>query len=379
MIQRCPQCGNWVESEHGYLNSSITAINALDAMCTTYDFIKNKGQVVADCVQNKIGGKARKLSENIIDSLAFLSSLPSAGVGCISGLFDGETYYFRCDNCKNIWIQDNNTIDETKEYYLEEKNKFIELPEENRRFLFVDHSVSTLFPNKSKIVVLQDFPKGIEFKGDDNRPIERTLYTTHPGNYNIYIPFDTYRFCLLEDEIGDLRLFLQALGAKKIEIKAVDEDKSETNRKSIFITKNKGEKLGIGKGELDASSDMEDYQFNQIVKKFIGFSKSEKTDKYPYIREDLKKKWFAIRPYWEKISQERLQGALSISQDITVNKITESWRNELSQIEMECKNIENKLGVSMKSSLFESLKSEKKFSLKIVVHFYPLSSYTNKP
>lgn len=374
MIQRCPNCGNWVESDHGFLNSGVIKGKSAEYFFETYGFIKDKGDSICNFLQNKIGGKAGKVAQNVSDSIALLSSVPPFVLGGVIGVVDGETNYFLCDNCKMLWVGEYISNDQSKEYNSERINNFKELPEENRRFLFVDHNVSTIFPEKSKIVVLQDFPDGITYMGNNGYPVERTLYAIHPGNNHIYIPLDSFHSILLDDELSDLRIFLQALGAKVAEIKNENENISETNNKSTFSNKIKGSKIGVGKSEVNVDIETEIQEYRKIAEKYFSEFESEQKE-FPYIREDLKNKWFKVRPNWEKTAQLRLNGAISDTIKISSVEITESWKNEINQLAVEYENIESKLGNSTKTTMFKRLKTAKSFTLKIHVEYYPLSSY----
>ena len=170
----------------------------------------------------------------------------------------------------------------------------------------------------------------------------------------------------MDDELSDLRIFLQALGAKVAEIKNENENISETNNKSTFSNKIKGSKIGVGKSEVNVDIETEIQEYRKIAEKYFSEFESEQKE-FPYIREDLKNKWFKVRPNWEKTAQLRLNGAISDTIKISSVEITESWKNEINQLAVEYENIESKLGNSTKTTMFKRLKTAKSFTLKIHV------------
>lgn len=377
MIQRCPKCGNWEQSERRIFNTNLA--NARGEIAYTES--QKKSNLICDVVPKvlpKTDSPIIEFSKKVIpvvgevvgDAIATYNGISER----LNGFIDPFSHYFQCHNCKNEWIEKENSRDYSKEYFKEKRDNFKDIPETERRFLFVDRTVSTMFSDVSRIVVLQDFPDGITYMSNNCYPVERTLYAIHPGNNLIYIPLDSFPSILLDDELSDLRIFLQALGAESARIENDNENISETNNKSTFSNKIKGSKIGVGKSEVNVDIETEKQEYRKIAQKYFSEFKAEQKE-YPYIREDLKNKWFKIRPKWEKAAQLRLNGAISDTIEISSVEITESWKNEINQLAVEYENIESKLGNSTKTSMFKRLKTAKSFILKIEVEYYPLSSY----
>ena len=272
MIQRCPKCGNWVESERRIFNTNLA--NARGEIA--YKESQKKSNLICEVVPKvlpKTESPIIEFSKKVIpvvgevvgDAIAVYNGISER----LNGFIDPFSNYFQCHNCKNEWIEKENSKDYSKEYFKEKRDNFKDVPETERRFLYVDRTVLTMFSDASKIVVLQDFPDGITYKGNNCYPVERTLYAIHPGNNLEYIPLDSFHSILLDDELNDLKSFLQALGAKVTTIENENENISETNDKSTLSNKIKGSKIGVGKSEVNVDLESENKNIEKLPRSIL--------------------------------------------------------------------------------------------------------------
>jgi len=126
------------------------------------------------------------------------------------------------------------TNESPKQHGIINNSLFLSKRYEDRKYVIV---MNDYFKGNDEIIVLNsnDLPNGIKFT--NKYFIKNVLYICHPYKTDTYLPFDNYEYELFKEEMAELQLFLNYLGAKRVEItnreqttnSRVDKDTSEFN------------------------------------------------------------------------------------------------------------------------------------------------------
>lgn len=266
----------------------------------------------------------------------------------------------------------------TKQEYLkklEEQNlhyaeHFLDIPQNQRKFLVIDNELHYL-PDSFKVLTINSIPTEIQFPV--GHPIEKQMYICHPLKPNMYLPVEDYQLELFRDEVKELCILLQTLGAKKLII-----TDSRSNEKSAKIGDELGGEFGGGVKSNEAKvngrfySDNEEYL--KIKNEFIRNQEFTKSSILPCVPEGLI--WYSHRADWQQMALQRTQGTLVHHHDyLSVQKNTLINENEKKQLEADYKNLMVKCNVKMDTNKSRLFKESSNYTFELNVDFYPLSAY----
>ena len=177
----------------------------------------------------------------------------------------------------------------------------------------------------------------------------------------------------MKDELDDIIVFLQKLGAKTIYIKGVEQIKIKSGVQSLIKTAF-GVSTGERSGEISNSSTTSDSTFNKLSRMYSKEIKSELVH-MPEIDNILLSKWGPIRKEWNAISQMREHGILEYNLEITCSSISSNKNIQVDKIEAEYRQLCVKTSASVNRETIKSFREEAHLGFNIHVEFYPISEY----
>ena len=260
---------------------------------------------------------------------------------------------------------------------LEEQNfhyaeHFLEIPQNQRKFLVIDNELHYL-PDSFKVLTMNSIPTELQFPV--GHPIDKQMYICHPLKTKMYLPVEDYQLELFRDEVKELCVLLQALGAKKLSI---------TDNRSNEISSDNKQRLGgeIGGGfktmegnsKLSMASEGEEYL--KIKNEFVRNQEFERSTISPCVPEGLV--WYSHRADWQQMALQRNQGTLIHHHDyLSIHKNTLVNENEKRQLEADFKTLMAKGNVKVDMDKNRLFKENSGYTFELNVDFYPLSSYKN--
>lgn len=263
------------------------------------------------------------------------------------------------------------------EHYLAMQNQeyvehFLRIPYAQRKFLVVDDGLKFL-PNSFKVLAINDIPTDLQFP--DGHPIEKQMYICHPYNNNYYLPIGDYQLMLFHDEVKEMCVLLQGLGAKRIQISDVHSNDSslsqERNLKMNAGGENKTSGAGVS-GELFYESD----EYLRIKSELCRTQECEIRSIFPCVPEGLV--WYSHRIDWQRMAQQRLMGLLHHHDYLSTAKNSMMTDREKRQLEVDFKAllVKGHAGIDVgKEKIFNEVAEH---TWELNVDFYPLSAYSNK-
>lgn len=347
MICKCPVCGAYCSGTTNSLSSA--GINTV-----------NK---VVDGIEN--------IKKQIISSTPLIQGVSKAIIDSASTILSWDTYYkFECDKCENKWtIKESDSVDETDQYYLTRENHFVK--QRGERILTINPDANWVYPMDSSLTLLRSVPKGIILP--DNKFKKGEIYISHPADDSIFFPSTSYRYDVMKDELDDLIIFLQKLGAKTISIMGGEQIETKSGIQS-FIKTTFGVSAGEKSGEISNSSTTSDSKFNKLSRMYSKEIKSELLH-MPEIDDTLLSKWGPIRKEWNVIPQMREHGILEYNLEVTCASINSNKNIHIDQIEAAYRELCVKTSVAVDRETIRSFREEAHLGFNIHVEFYPLSEY----
>ncbi len=177
----------------------------------------------------------------------------------------------------------------------------------------------------------------------------------------------------MKDELDDIIVFLQKLGAKVICIKGVEQTEIKSGIQSLIKTAFGGS-AGDKGGAISNTSTTSDSTFNKLSRLYSKEIKAELLH-IPKIDNALLSKWGPIRKEWNVIPQMRTHGILEYNLEITSASIFSNKNIHIDTIEAEYRELCVKTSASVSRETIKSFREEVHLGFIIHVEFYPMAEY----
>lgn len=260
---------------------------------------------------------------------------------------------------------------------LEEQNlhyaeHFLEIPQNQRKFLVIDNELHYL-PDSFKVLTINSIPTELQFPV--GHPIDKQMYICHPLKPKMYLPVEDYQLELFRDEVKELCVLLQALGAKKLSITDNrSNEKSLDQKRRLDIEAGGGFKTTEANVKGSMSSESEEYL--KIKNEFVRNQEFERSSIPPCVPEGLV--WYSHRADWQQMALQRNQGTLIHHHDyLSIQKNTLVNENEKRQLEADFKTLMAKGNGKVDMDKSRLFKENSDYAFELNVDFYPLSAYKN--
>lgn len=377
MIRKCPKCNQYTT---GVINRLVYAGIAGRASAKE---IEDEGAEIAqgvdDFAKDKLGkylgSTLGKVGKGAINAASTAVGQARSLAHSVASFLDSEEHYcFKCqnENCKHEWVEPKNeAVDQTSEFYEKCIADFLTM--HGRKYLVVNPEASVAYTLKNKTFLLQNPPKGLSFP--DNTINYGEIYISHPGDTSIFYSFETYRIKMLEDELNDLKQFLQKLGASSIEIIGMtDAEIANANKSKTSNTSRAG--TAAVEANIDAFSERENSEYRRLRTQFKSKVKGERQE-FPILDVRLFNKWRNINTEWERIVEMRQNGATEYSFCIETEDITNSKKMELDKVCASYSEFGAGADNNYAKETVSRLKEAKKMSFAVEVIFFPKSAYAD--
>ena len=271
----------------------------------------------------------------------------------------------------DVKIQEDATKDFSRfeNYYVQH---FLEQPYNERKLIVPVKSYSDLSQKTLSVIDINNLPN-IHFPM--GHPIANQLYVGHPYIPSNYIPFENYELTFIEDKVREFCQIMQYLGATEINIECINTSSSnkDTNlQQKVSANINYKVASVSGEGERNrADKFLEDIsQSINLHQKFYPKSK-------PMLPPDLV--WYAHEPSWQRLYNQRMQGALMEHEERIETKKSQVVENsELKHISAEVKWLFVEANGNWEQSMEEKFEAHDNAILAIHVKFAPLESLQNE-
>lgn len=347
MICKCPICNEFCFGTTNSLSSA--GINTVNKVADGIENFKKQMNLSTPLIQG--------VGKVIMDSA--------------STILSWDTYYkFECDQCGNKWtVKKSDAVDETDQYYLTRENNFVK--QTGGRILTINPDADCVYPKDSSLTLLRAIPEGIILP--DNKFQKGEIYISHPADSAVFFPSTSYRYDVMKDELDDIIVFLQKLGAKTIRIKGGEQTETKSGIQTLIKT-TLGVNAGEKSGAISNTSTTSDSKFNKLSRMYSKEIKSELLH-MPEIDETLLSKWGPIRKEWNVIPQMREHGILEYDLEITCATISSNKNIQVDQIEAEYRELCVKTSMSVSREIIRSFREETHLGFIIHVEFYPTAEY----
>lgn len=258
-------------------------------------------------------------------------------------------------------------LEEQNLYYAEH---FLEIPQNQRKFLVIDNELHYL-PDSFKVLTINSIP--IELQFPVGHPIDKQMYICHPLKPKMYLPVEDYQLELFRDEVKELGILLQALGARKFSITDNrSNEKSLDQKRKLDFEAEGGIKTTGANVKGSTSSESEEYL--RIKNEFVRNQEFERASKLPCVPEGLI--WYSHRADWQQMALQRNQGTLIHHHDyLSIQKNTLVNENEKKQLEADFKTLLAKGNGKVEMEKNRLFKENSDYTFELNVDFYPLSAY----
>ena len=327
------------------------------------------------------GGKAIQLLEEDIESIAEDSEWRSILGSCKYDIYKemGDNINAR-KNClsvvkhtpSSVTYDDINILEEATKDFEQLENDyiqhFLEQPYNERKLIVPVKSYSDLSQKTLSVVDINHLP-AIHFPM--GHPIANQLYVGHPYIPSNYIPFENYELTFIEDKVREFCQIMQYLGATEINIECINS--SSSNKDTNLQQKgsaNANYKLASlsGEGERNRTD-----KFLEDISQSINLHQKFYPKSQPMLPPDLV--WYAHEPSWQRLCNQRMQGALMEHEERIETKKSQVVENsELKRISAEVKWLFVEANGNWEQSMEEKFEAHDNAILAIHVKFAPLES-----
>ena len=327
------------------------------------------------------GKKAIQLLEEDIESIAEDSEWRSILGSCKYDIYKemGDNINAR-KNClsvvkhtpSSVTYDDINILEEATKDFEQLENDyiqhFLEQPYNERKLIVPVKSYSDLSQKTLSVVDINHLP-AIHFPM--GHPIANQLYVGHPYIPSNYIPFENYELTFIEDKVREFCQIMQYLGATEINIECINS--SSSNKDTNLQQKgsaNANYKLASlsGEGERNRTD-----KFLEDISQSINLHQKFYPKSQPMLPPDLV--WYAHEPSWQRLYNQRMQGALMEHEERIETKKSQVVENsELKRISAEVKWLFVEANGNWEQSMEEKFEAHDNAILAIHVKFAPLES-----
>lgn len=250
---------------------------------------------------------------------------------------------------------------------------FLEIPQHKRKFLVIDNDLHYL-PDSFKVLSINTIPTEIQFP--TGHPIEKQMYICHPLKPKVYLPVDDYQLELFRDEVKELCLLLQALGAKNISITDSRSNEKKLNQKRNLDVETGGD-IKTYSANVKGGLDLENEEYLKIRNEFVRKQEFTISSTSPCVPEGLV--WYSHRADWQQMALQRSRGTLIHHHDhLSIQKNSLVNENEKKQLEVDFKALVAKGNSKIEIDKSKLFKENTDYIFELNVDFYPLSAYENK-
>lgn len=347
MILKCPKCNCFCE---GKINQLVNVgINGID----------------------KISSGINNLKEQLSLSSSKIQGMGKGILKTTSSLLDWEDYYvYECNSCgEKGTIKKSLSEDFTDEFYRYKEAQFVQKTGE--RFLVIDPGADYYYNSDYNLSLLRVVPHGIILP--DNKYIKDMIYISHPADQSVFYPSTSYRYDVMKDELNDIIIFLQKLGAKIIRISGEENIETKSGIYSIFKTSSAVNTVEANYSGAYSAETSDNYS-NKHSKAYIKEIKSELLH-LPIVDNALLSKWGKIRKEWGDIIEMREHGVLEYDFARSIDNITSHIHSDINTIEAEYKNMCANVSTAVSRKVINSLKETSHIGFNIHVEFYGASDY----
>lgn len=249
---------------------------------------------------------------------------------------------------------------------------FMSIPYNQRKFLVFDSELRVL-PNSFKVLSINNCPTDLQFT--EGHPIEKQIYICHPHNNKFYLPIDDYQLQLFYDEIKELCVLLQGLGAKRIEIKDSRESEEQSQQKRSIEAKAGGEYNGYG-ANIGGSQGYENEEYLKVRKELCRIQEFSMGETMPCVPEGLV--WYNHRVDWQRIANQRLNGSIYQHDYLSSSRSSMVTDMEKKTLEADFNMLIAKGNASADIHKEKLFKESVNASWELDVEFYPLEVYKQR-
>lgn len=249
---------------------------------------------------------------------------------------------------------------------------FLEQPYNERKLIVPVKSYSDLSQKTLSVIDINNLP-AIHFPM--GHPVANQLYVGHPYIPSNYIPFENYELTFIEDKVREFCQIMQYLGATEINIECINT--SSSNRDTNLQQKGSGGinyKLASASGEAERNRTD---KFLEDISQSINLHQRFYPKSKPMLPPDLV--WYAHEPSWQRLYNQRMQGALMEHEERIETKKSQVVENsELKRISAEVKWLFVEANGNWEQSMEEKFEAHDNAILAIHVKFAPLESLQNE-
>lgn len=249
---------------------------------------------------------------------------------------------------------------------------FISIPYNQRKFLVFDSELQVL-PNSFKVLSINNCPTDLQFT--EGHPVEKQIYICHPHNSKFYLPIDDYQLQLFYDEIKELCVLLQGLGARRIEIKDSRESEEQSQQKRSLEAKAGGEYKGYG-ANVGGSLGYENEEYIKVRKELCRIQEFSLGSTMPCVPEGLV--WYSHRADWQRIANQRLNGTNYHHDYLSSSKSSMVTDMEKKTLEADFNMLVAKGNASADIQKDKLFKENINATWELDVEFYPLEAYKQR-
>ena len=268
-------------------------------------------------------------------------------------------------NDTNILEEATNDFEQLENDYVQH---FLEQPYNERKLIVPVKSYSDLFQKTLSVVDINHLP-AIHFP--IGHPIANQLYVGHPYIPSNYIPFENYELTFIEDKVREFCQIMQYLGATEINIECINSSSSnkDTNLQQKGSASINYKVASVsGEGERNKTD-----KFLEDISQSINLHQKFYPKSKPILPPDLV--WYAHEPSWQRLYNQRMQGALMEHEERIETKKSQVVENsELKRISAEVKWLFVEANGNWEQSMEEKFEAHDNAILAIHVKFAPLES-----
>lgn len=269
------------------------------------------------------------------------------------------------DNNESIQEDATNDFAKYEEHYVQH---FLEQSYNERKLIVPVKSYSDLSQKTLSVVDINHLP-AIHFPM--GHPIANQLYVGHPYIPSNYIPFENYELTFIEDKVREFCQIMQYLGATEINIECINS--SSSNKDTNLQQKGSASvnyKLASASGEGERNRTD---KFLEDISQSINLHQKFYPKSKPMLPPDLV--WYAHEPSWQRLYNQRMQGALMEHEERIETKKSQVVENsELKRISAEVKWLFVEANGNWEQSMEEKFEAHDNAILAIHVKFAPLES-----
>lgn len=269
------------------------------------------------------------------------------------------------DNNESIQEDATNDFAKYEDHYVQH---FLEQPYNERKLIVPVKSYSDLSQKTLSVVDINHLP-AIHFPM--GHPIANQLYVGHPYIPSNYIPFENYELIFIEDKVREFCQIMQYLGATEINIECIN---SSSSNKDTNLQQKGSASINYKVASVSSEGERNKTdKFLEDISQSINLHQKFYPKTKPMLPPDLV--WYAHEPSWQRLYNQRMQGALMEHEERIETKKSQVVENsELKRISAEVKWLFVEANGNWEQSMEEKFEAHDNAILAIHVKFAPLES-----